>query len=352
MELVNQYFIEIISAISIVTLLLIYLLFRKPSNTIKPIHEEKEPDKEELLVEDSAPVQELHVEEKKPLEKIATPTRPAQINRVKREVVPHGKIVKDSFKDFTGMRILVAEDNHINQKVITALLADSGIEVIVVNDGQECLDTLKTDTNFTLILMDAHMPILDGFQATRNIRKEHSLNHIPIVALSGDTAVDDIQNMMNVGMEAHLEKPLKMDALYDIFYIYTSEEGLNQATESKSLEPETSSLNFNIEKGLSTCGNDKDFFDEILDDFIAKYGESADILTNDLNSNNSLHAARQLLDISGVAANIGAYNLYKASLELKNSIKSPDDLEYINILKDFKRALISTLDEIKTYQAK
>ncbi len=85
----------------------------------------------------------------------------------KRSVPEHGKITKQNFSEFAGERILVAEDNPINQKVLLGLLAGSGIELVLADDGQEALDILENDTNFLMILMDAHMPRVDGFEATR-----------------------------------------------------------------------------------------------------------------------------------------------------------------------------------------
>jgi CheY-like chemotaxis protein len=360
MDFVNQYLLEIISSIAIITLLLILLLI-KTSTKLKEHNHTDEQNKakpKEVNLETSSdskqsPEVEISTTEdiahtEKDVEEVHTATT----NRIKREPIAHDKITKDDFSDFKGVRILVAEDNAINQKVITALLANSGIEVTMANDGQECLNILNNDTDFSLILMDAHMPILDGFQTTRHIRKEPKYEHIPIIALSGDTAADDIKNMLNVGMEKHLQKPLKLDELYDILYMYTSDEEKEIKTDSNSNNEKNKilSMEFNVEKGLATCGGDKEFFLEILNDFMSKYSASAESLRNDLNSNNSIHADKELLDISGVAANIGADHLHSAALALKNSIAHPDDMEYINLLKEFKRSLITATYLIEEYR--
>ncbi len=124
---------------------------------------------------------------------------------------------------------MLVEDNIINQKVILGLWARSGIDVVVANDGVEALEILEKDNNFILILMDAHMPRMDGFEATRKIRKNPALNHIAVVALSGDTTADSIKKMTESGMNEHLEKPLRMDALYDIIYAYTPDKNRNSS---------------------------------------------------------------------------------------------------------------------------
>jgi CheY-like chemotaxis protein len=267
------------------------------------------------------------------------------INRKKRELVSHDKIVKEDFEHFKGIKILIAEDNIINQKVILGMLGASGIEIQIANNGQEALDMLENDKDFALVLMDAHMPVMDGFEATRMIRKNPNFEHIPVIALSGDTAADDIKNMLNVGMEAHLEKPLKMDALYDVFYMYTSEK--DKKTKDDDSEKY---VEFDVKKGLEICGGDKLFYHEILDDFISKYSDSADLLHTYINNSDALSANRMLLDIIGVAANIGAEDLHDMATALKQSITNPNDLEYITNLKKYKRSLQRVCSAIAEYQ--
>jgi CheY-like chemotaxis protein len=351
MELIHQYFTDILAAILTLTLIIIMAIIKRSSIKKEVIEEEIEPQEkddktieEEMIIEDTiVPV--IHEDEP---EEEAAQADEKEVNksetRLKRELVAHGKINKDNFKEFAGTRILIAEDNFINQKVITGLLADTGIEIVMANDGQECLNILKDDTNFALILMDAHMPVIDGFQATRQIRKTPEYEHIPVIALSGDTAADDIKNMLNVGMEAHLEKPLKMDALYDILYMYTTgdeQEGNNTKEED---------IEFDIEQGLEICGGDKEFYLEILNEFMDNYSNSDKQIKEYLSQNDSKSADQILLDISGLAANIGAEHLHTAALKLKEDIKSPEDMAYIDSLKNYTRSLKHISELITEYK--
>jgi len=347
MDFINQYFIETLSLIVVITIMIIVAILKKPtasstSNKTAPKAEKqvKSETKTEEVIEDTYEKEIVKEEPEDEVENIQTK------KRIKRELAPHGKIVKDDFGIFKGTKILIAEDNFINQKVITGLLADSGIEITMANDGQECINILKEDTDFALILMDAHMPVVDGFQATRHIRKTPEYEHIPVIALSGDTAADDIKNMMNVGMEAHLEKPLKMDALYDILYIYTTGDEVN---EDKPQAIKKQELEFDVHQGLEICGGDKDFYLEILNDFMTNYSNSADKVGEYLNNNNVKDADKLLLDITGLAANIGADNLRNVALELKQAIASPDDMAYIDSLKNFKRTLAHVSELIEKY---
>ncbi|MCF6310057.1 MAG: response regulator [Sulfurimonas sp.] len=346
--IISEYFMELVAGISIIALLLLYSLVKVSKKNVDAEPEEvnletPSESKQSSEVQTSTTTQ---IEPKEELQPQNEPYPPVTSQRVKREVVPHDRIKKDDFSIFNNVRILIAEDNVINQKIITSLLADSGIYIAIANNGQECLDILKDDSNFSIIFMDAHMPIIDGFQATRLIRQNPEYDHLPIVALSGDTAADDIRNMLNVGMEAHLEKPLRMNPFYDMIYMYTT----GDENKENSIQPNNHiSEEFDSDKGLNICGGDKEFYLEILNDFISKYADSADNLQKHLNSTNSIDADKMLLDISGVAANIGADNLHTLSLALKDSIANPTDLKYISDLKEYKRSLIKVCEAINNY---
>ncbi|MDT8337562.1 MAG: response regulator [Sulfurimonas sp.] len=352
--IISQYYIELIGLIVVATLVIIVVLLNISKNKAAALA--KEEDKEVAKSDKKEPEPSVTTKEEQPEYKEEQPSAqeietapietaaPIRVNRKKRELLPHDKITKDDFADFKGTRILIAEDNIINQKVIAGLLSTSGIDITIANDGQEALNILENDRDFAVIFMDAHMPIIDGYQATRLIRKNPNYVHIPIVALSGDTAADDVRNMLNVGMEAHLEKPLKMDALYDILYIYTTGEESQQTP-----KPSQESAEFDTNKGLEICGGDKEFYLEILNDFLSKYSNSAETLQSHINGTNGIDADKLLLDISGVAANIGADNLHEIALELKNSIANPLDLTYVSNLKNYKRSIEKVCEAIKEY---
>ncbi|MGB3961144.1 MAG: response regulator, partial [Sulfurimonas sp.] len=244
----------------------------------------------------------------------------------KRKLIIHDKITKQDFKEFSGARILVAEDNLINQKVISGLLAESGIDVIIVNNGQEALDILQTDTNFTLIIMDAQMPIMGGIEATNAIRKNTNYNHIPIVALSGDTSESDIKKMLAAGMDGHLEKPLRIDALYDILYIYT---------EDKENQKYFTYDELNVEKGLETCAGDANFYHEILDEFVTTYSDSDTKIFEYLDNNELILADKYLLDLLGITSHIGADNLNKVIKKIKEVLKDTDEKSHLTLARQY-----------------
>jgi CheY-like chemotaxis protein len=301
----------------------------------KEISQEQQEQIEEIILE-GAEEGDFGVDEAL-IKEVDTPTHTTKKAYKKRDVPSHQKIIKDDFKEFQGTRILIAEDNIINQKVIQGLLAESGIEIVMADDGIETLEILQHDNNFSLILMDAHMPRLDGFETTKKIRMNPEYNHIPVIALSGDTAANDIRKMQEAGMVEHLEKPLKMDALYDVLYAYTNIQNHDM--------PNTS---LDTEEGLYICGGDENFYKEILQEFLSNYTNSAQELTKLIHNNQLQEADKLLLDIIGVAANIGATKLTQIAQKLKSVIYNKEN-DIDSLLQTYTTELTTLVHTITTY---
>ena len=273
--------------------------------------------------------------------------------RQKIEVPAHGKISKASFKDFAGVKILIAEDNIINQKVLNGLLGDSGIKITMADDGQIALDILEKNNNFNMVLMDANMPRVDGFEATRRIRANPNYKHIVVVALSGDTAADDVKKMKIAGMQEHLEKPLRMDALYDVLYAYTKNTPIIEHDEYIEYDEQVEVVmtkELNGDKGLSVCGGDEDFYKDILNEFTQNYKNSANIINNFITNKDFKSADSFLLDIVGITANIGSDGLNLIAQNLKEALKDTELNNCNSLLGKYERHLKILLNDIENYK--
>ena len=110
-------------------------------------------------------------------------------------------------------RILLAEDNFINQRVITALLKKTNIAMDIVADGIEAVNAVG-NTNYSLVLMDVQMPKMDGLAATREIREKLKNDKIPIVAMTANAMKGDRENCLTAGMNDYLSKPINPNELY------------------------------------------------------------------------------------------------------------------------------------------
>ena len=110
--------------------------------------------------------------------------------------------------------VLLAEDNLINQKVAVRLLEKQGHRVVVVPNGRDAVDAVRV-RRFDVVLMDLHMPEMDGIEATRAIRELEAAfgAHTPIIALTAGAMAEDRQQCLEAGMDAYLTKPVRLDGL-------------------------------------------------------------------------------------------------------------------------------------------
>lgn len=129
-------------------------------------------------------------------------------------VIPTHELLEP--QSLTGRHILVVEDNNVNRRIIEIMLKKCEATVTSVENGQLAVDTITQGTTFDLVLMDCQMPVLDGFQATAQIRQweqQHNTGHIPIIALTAGAFDEERQHCTNAGMDDFLAKPVNMNNL-------------------------------------------------------------------------------------------------------------------------------------------
>jgi signal transduction histidine kinase/ligand-binding sensor domain-containing protein/DNA-binding response OmpR family regulator len=112
-----------------------------------------------------------------------------------------------------GARILLVEDNPINQELARDLLNRAGIVVSIAGDGQEALEILARD-RFDAVLMDCQMPVMDGYDATRALRQRPELKDLPVIAMTANAMAGDRQKVLDAGMNDHVAKPIRVDDLF------------------------------------------------------------------------------------------------------------------------------------------
>jgi CheY-like chemotaxis protein len=112
-----------------------------------------------------------------------------------------------------GAQVLLVEDNPINREIALSVLGSAGIAVSVACDGREALQMLAQQ-RFDGVLMDCQMPVMDGYAATRALRREPQWRELPVIAMTANALVGDREKVLAAGMNDHVAKPIKVDELF------------------------------------------------------------------------------------------------------------------------------------------
>ncbi len=161
-------------------------------------------------------------------------------------------ITIDSFSKFSHIDILIVDDNLINQKILKGVLKKSGMKITVVNNGKEAIAEVKNNADLDLIFMDTSMPIMDGYEATKEIRKIHSKRSLPIIAISSAGFQNELDEMSESGANAYLHKPFQVGELYTAFVTYTKNNNIKIKNINNKLTKYVGNNDIlNIEQGIS-----------------------------------------------------------------------------------------------------
>ncbi len=129
-------------------------------------------------------------------------------------------IVPSIVASFPGKRILVVEDNDLNREIAYELLQETGAEIETASDGLEAVNKVSASPEgyYDFIIMDIQMPVMDGLEATRQIRllDRQDTKDLPIVAMSANAFAEDVRLSLEAGMNEHIAKPIEIDRLYSV----------------------------------------------------------------------------------------------------------------------------------------
>jgi len=267
----------------------------------------------------------------------STPSMPRiVIERTQKE-----DVTKEDFVLFSGARILVAEDNMINQKVISALLKESGIAVDFAENGQVALEMIAAQ-RYDLVLMDINMPVMNGYEATERLKASKETSALPVVALTGNTMPEELVQMRECGMDDRLEKPIRVNELYFVFSKYLVANVMPEKLHESALPDKL----YVYDEALERCGGDKSLYKELVDEFIKLYKESDRLFQQYFSEKDAAAMKALSLDIKGVSANIGVYMLANAAQNINESSLSSTSMP--KYLEQYRKILHKTLDALIT----
>ena len=270
----------------------------------------------------------------------------ATFSEVEEQPVAQIVTTPEGVPDLTGMRVLLVEDNKINQDVARETLEQFGVKVSIAGNGREALDKLNAES-FDLVLMDIQMPVLGGYEATRLIRADGRFADLPIVAMTANAMTSDRAKSIEAGMNEHLSKPVKPHELFAALVDWGNP-AKPASAESTHAMPAIHGIN--TELGLEHIGT-AEMYKKTLVKFAATYVEFIKEVMDAYESGDHETAHRKVHSLKSVAGMIGAEELRVNALALETALREAEPesvvLEKSEALKLSLKTLISSIRAAK-----
>ncbi len=263
------------------------------------------------------------------------------------------KVKEQTKYEANPYRVLVVDDNQTNRWIAQSVLEDVGMIVSTCEDGQAALDLMTSDpSQFDILLMDMHMPVMDGAEATRKIRELGVT--LPIVSMTADVVTTSPEKLLNAGFNSSISKPFNPEDLIHLIghllkdVVFDKPHQTESTIQSQSTK--TSGLSDLDESlGLLNTGGNKDLYRKILDIYRLENNETK-LWFNRLSDNGDVAELIQLVHkLKGSTGTIGAKRLYDLCVNIHKALKEGDMKFVESSREDFNRAFDRLIDAINTY---
>jgi len=267
----------------------------------------------------------------------------------------HRKEVHGEQHDAKGIRVLLVEDNEMNQQVASELLESAGATVAIANHGGEAIQILFTGPQpppYDVVLMDLQMPEVDGITATKSIRADSRFSKLPILAMTAHALVEERQRCLDAGMNDHITKPIDPDALFATLLRWATPRP--EATPVPRVRPPSAPDGNgvpNIEgvdtvNGLKRVAGNKRLYRDLLSQFEIKQNDADQRIKTAFDAGDTKLAERIAHTVKGVAGNIGIITVHSCAERLERAIREHQP-DVIGPLNDFSHALHDQIERIR-----
>ncbi|MEO9386055.1 response regulator [Chromobacterium phragmitis] len=262
-----------------------------------------------------------------------------------------------------GLRVLVAEDNELNQQVATELLTAADIEVTIASNGEEALRLADAQT-FDLVLMDMQMPVMDGLEATRRLRQREAWRTLPILAMTANAMSGDRERCLDAGMNDHVTKPIDPDKLFAALKRWDPRGARPDA-------PAIASAELKAAAGGSGADDDEDpllrvagldvaaalrrvlgrraLYEGLLRRFVADQADAVEQVRQALRSEAREDGMRAAHTLKGLAGTIGADGLQQLAAGLESGVRGGAGLAELEPqIEETQRALQALIGQLRT----
>lgn len=250
------------------------------------------------------------------------------------DIDPHYNYVKDFTKKIMldlgknkNIKVLVVDDNEINQDVLREILENAEMNVTVVDSGAKAIEEVKA-LRFDIVLLDLRMPYMDGYETISRIRQFLTYDQLPIIAVTASVSLEEKEKTIIAGFNEYLIKPIDKNKLIELINKLTNKSKLR---EDEKIPLKTRSGNFNygdlknimeidLRECLSHFNNDQEFLIKILRKFYSNHKDSVTEIKEALKEGDLTNASRIAHTLKGIAGELKAYEIYKLAASLEKDI--------------------------------
>jgi len=243
------------------------------------------------------------------------------------------------------VRILVVEDNLVNQKIVLKILGKMGYRTDLANNGIEAVNALKS-IRYDLVLMDVHMPNMDGFEATRCIRSSRFPGHnpnVPIIAMTACAMKGDREKCLDAGMDDYLTKPIQPEELAKTIARWSSPGSADVKNYHEQPRQAEEPVIFDRAALLNRVNGDEEIVAEVMEIFLQDVPRQILSLQEAIANGDAVLAVRQAHSIKGAAANVGAVALQEVSYQMERTAKDGQLNGAVNLVE----AISEEFDKVK-----
>ncbi len=260
----------------------------------------------------------------------------------------------EAVRSIRGARILLVEDNEVNQQVASELLEKAQLVVTIANNGQEAVDMVGRES-FDCILMDVQMPVMDGYEATRTIRRDRRFKDLPIVAMTANAMAGDWEKCQAAGMNDHVAKPIEPREMYDALarWIEPGErEAPAEPMDRQSAAEETGDgaplelPGFELASALARMGGSLKAYRKTLAKVRESEADALERIGQSLKKGDRETAIRAAHTLKGVAGTIGAVDLRSAAAKLEIALHEAEAEPPDGLMSEVKEQLDKAMGTI------
>ncbi|WP_210543440.1 PAS domain S-box protein [Rhodoferax sp. PAMC 29310] len=258
----------------------------------------------------------------------------------------------DREKRLKGLRLLVVEDNVINQQVAQELLSAEGASVELASNGQLGVDAVReASTPFDAVLMDLQMPVMDGYAAARAIRAELGLAELPVIALTANAMSSDREACLAAGMNDHIGKPIDLQVLVKVLLQYTRPSAGSSPSSTQAL-PRPAAMSapesphpqspMDVSGALARLSGNTFLYLKVLQSYLVDLAGQPEQLKSLLAKGDLVAARRLMHTFKGLSATIGANGMSATAKAMENALQDADSPPSPAMLAEFRDAADDT----------